>query len=405
MLDMVRSNGSRLKAKSRVALSSAIALSLTLGLTSCNQVDSIRPEVNRDLQMIMSPDLFESGYTLEDQLGVDSSTDGGTPGSEIPGVGPVGGSTEVPDVELSKFSPIPYNVVSSSSYSEYLKQAVETPVKEALKSLDSDKYSKVYFKCYHFGYNAPDDSSDGALLKSATYNATWGGLRNVGGHVVPDFLYDYLIKRYSNYVLKDRAVTRLQSSVSGVTSSMVYDEARVDDNVPSGLVAMWGSELNSSNASTLREFLNRADSYPQWCIPNLKLCVISGSSGTSEIEFNSVGGYSSRAPYRPFITTTQISRVLNSTNQLDGIEGDVKLECNTSDDHSICWGYIDNYSVTVILLGCDSSSTLRTVLGNTVYSTTMDAISSTYSWSEVDQIKRVLGSEKNPIVIESGLRR
>lgn len=408
---MVRFGGTRSK------LVIAI-VSLVLTCSGCTQktVDSIRPEVNHGDGLLLSPSFYEAGYTLTTNVGEASRGDGES-GTEVPdgggsneGSSGGGGGTYNPGVEDTAMPPLASSVVSSADYTTYLQEQIKDPVMDALSDLrlatDAETYNKLYFRIFHVGYNKASINTNKDLMRSAIYsfNGVAGSkVTQIGGDSLRDFVYNYLIKRYGNYQLKEKAVQKFQNSLEGLDFSMSYDAARVDERIPSEIVSMWGSSDNKESCRNLGEFLSRARTYPNRCIPNLTLEALSSTTSSKSVVFNNVNRQSNRLPFQGGISVSAFRSILVQMNQFNYADESVNLSCRDEDANCVLWAYVDNYSTTIVVLGCSPSNTLRSILGSQ-YNKVSSVIRSTKSWNEVSAIASLLGDNRTPIILESGLR-
>jgi len=385
---------------------------LLLSAAGCTRqaVENIRPEINKDQRMITSPDAYEAGYSLTTSVGTELEDDERLSGTEVPSPG-YGGDDSTPSVDLSFYSPIPYDVVSSSDYSAYLTKHVKEPVVEALNAVksskDSDIYNKVYFRLYHFGHNLAPEGSEEALEKSAVTSTrlpAGGGPYMLGGKQLSVMMYDYVVKRYQNYLIKEQAVERLERSVSSVENTLTYEAAKSDERLPSSLVSLWGYANEQEGVDTLGQYLALARNKPYLYVPNLKFKIALGVSGSISSTFNPVATTGGRLPYQGGMQRSELESIFTSTNQVADVDGEVCLEKNSYDDSSICWCYVDNYSVTFIIVACAPENKLESLLGTTQYSAIRGAIMTTSSWDDVSTITSELGEGASPVIIKSGLR-
>lgn len=393
--------------QSKRVLALLLAISLTLSLTSCTMqaLDTFRPEINISNAMIDSTNVWDTGYELTETGGT-TPDDERESGTEV--TGPGTGTGEA-DIELNSYSPIPYDVVSSSDYTMYLREKVYLPVEAALKERqkdDSGIMSKIYFRVYHIGYNRARDDSDMDLVRSAAYNMKLPAspsVNTIGGNIIPDYMYSYLMKRYDNQQLRDRQVDRLLTSLEGYDDSLTAEQARLDENFPSNMVSMWLSERNKSNCATLADFKRFIKSSPNYTVPGLKLSVLTGASTSQYVVFNDLSTQTRRTPYQGGMSRYDFDKIFTPVSQFTSSTYDIELPFNGFDDQSICWAYIDKYSVTFISLACKPGTKLKDLLGDQWYDI-YGIITATARWSNIEGVKSAVGEDKEVAVIEKGLR-
>lgn len=406
---MGRLNGINWKrVRGKRALTLLLAILPILSTSGCTRqvLDTFRPEINISNGMIDSTNVWDTGYELttnDEATGDDSSRDSGT---EVTGPGTGEGET---NMEISSYSPIPYDVVSSSDYTVYLREKVYQPIEAVLKELQSSNsslMSNLYFRVYHIGYNRARDDSDMDLVRSAAYNMKYPSspsLSTVGGSVIPTFMYSYMMKRYDNQVLRDRQVERFAASLEGYDGSMTYEQARLDENFPSNIVSMWLYEPVKNSCATLDDFRRYVGANPNKSVPNLKLSVLTGATSSQQVIFNDIRTLTRRAPYQGGIARTEFDKMLTTVSQFTSSTYDIDLSINSFDDQSICWAYIDKYSVTMVAVACPPGMDLKDMLGDKWYEI-QGIIVSTAKWSDVANIQSAMGDDREVAVIEKGLR-
>lgn len=406
---MVRFTGINwtIQRKSRVAgLLATLAICLVLSGCSLQPLDKFRPEVNNHEGMIANPNMWDAGYELTISDGTAVDDDDRASGSEV-----TGGGTGEGTAELNQYSPLPYDVVDSISYTEYLKAKIEQPMTELLEGLDASTRNNLYFRIYHVGQNLAPEGSDESISRSATYNFSRFSstrLTSIGGDTLPDFVYTYLTKRYDNQVIRDTLLNTFKTRLRGFSDGMTYEQARTNENFPSDIVSMWGRASNLSSCSTLARLASYAESHPERVVPGLSLRVLAGATSTREVKLNDTTAWTTRIPFPGGIRRTAFETVLTSTSQFTENNFDVKLSVtgtSTQDSKSVVWAYIDNYSTTIVVLACESTKTLADVMGSSNLNSAKQIIlSDTYSWDKTSNIRSYLDGVHNVSIIEKGVR-
>ena len=366
-------------------------------LTGCSykDLDNIRPDVNNEDAMILFADVYDPGYSLE--AGEIFETPTGSTGGEYPStedddvVIDDGGSDVI--VSTSNVQPLQYTVATSSSYTTYLDEEVTKPLKEILNSLDPSVSGKLLVRVCHNGFDYVP-GSDEAIQKSSSYKQylSGTGVHNVAGTILPTFFLDWLDGNEYNTITRDGAAKSVSSTrkqdvlalieSSGVGTNATWYDAVLGSSLRSEILAMWGNPRLNCQGS-LSSYIRAMSSSPIGTVPNIPLKYKTGGS-TGNLMINPVGTYSS-AGYIDRLATSSLGIMSTATPQ-SSIRAQTVHSLNASDKLTIAWAYVDGYSKTFVVIGCDVGQDLETLVGAEVYTKLQSIVSSTLSWNQYAEI-------------------
>lgn len=411
-------------AKKGGAMVCAIALPISLSACSITNLDSFRPEVNRQGNMIIDPNNLGDALGTPDNIIYDEAGEWDYNDSfvDLPTMSPDGSSNTEGVIaassgfrsdELTKES-LPYAVVSSMSYGRYLHTFVFKPVEELIKAEDSEVSSNIYVYGIHTGF-APVGINNSTIMQRDytnetrfTYGRTTG---NIGGTVLPQFALDYLTSYNGNeQTIKDtRSLYSLM--VKDLDGSMTWLQASSNRTLKP-LVSMWGNPrfLTTPDGSdqpvepTLSEFRGYMALSSVGTIPDLKLKVKTNkyNDDTATIVLNRYSAGVSR--YEDNITRVDCTRLFTACDQWgkDSHGGVSPLQGYKVDDHCLLYYSIDGWTKTMIMIGTDKDHTLKELLGDN-YSQYTDIMQAIKPNTAVSEIKALEGFD-TATTIASGAR-
>ena len=382
-----------------------VVLSVAI-FSGCNIVDTIRPDINDADKLVVDPEVLSNIFEGVAADSGDSSSSGDT-GSGIPsssGAVSVGGSSSTPSTTGGTASgstgshgtitsPADTSVASvpvvvattnkmckSSVYEKYLKEEIVDPILEILKKHDEAGDEQIYFRVMHMGYDY--DASSGKLYAAPIYRDTSqaNGVSKIAGTPVISFAYNLFTMENSYNILQTQArasqllaILDRYKSETGATTSSKYMDCKNLDNYSHDLYLMWSSpKYKNLNLGKFTQKL-KADPPNVLAIPNLQFRYPISADMYSSVKLNAISSMDTE--FNHGVDQRTVDAIFTSYTQTP--KGTTKSFGGYSDDEnksSMMYSYCDSFNKTIIFIGTDTSSNLKTILGNSDFTKVQNLI-------------------------------
>lgn len=349
-----------------VAALAAMLLFTALAMNDWD-IDKIRPEVNRDSDMVVheeSVDNTELNAILSVDVGDDANTsmDGPSSDSEMDS-----GSLE------GAFAANDATRVSHDDYVKYLKSSVVAQMDVVMSTTDAASRSKLYMKVFYRGH-IKEEKGGAAIVKIApsAFSEGYTNAGNIGGIAITQFATSYLYDLHNNTDVFKSRQKYIESALKDVPDTTTWMEACADNKleVPLGVKRMWGTfaGVGSGNATTKKQYVHSAtlgtETSAVKYLPDVEFTVASSATIMSTVVVNDTGSkYQSGNTYVPMMTKEALDLIGTSYCQYTDRDSPQR-KIFYEDDNTIAQCIDSGYSSLVIIFGCEAGTTLNQVIGS-----------------------------------------
>ena len=394
-----------IRSKSTKALCGVLTAASLLTGCSYTTLDTIRPEVNKANGLVVIPSsVLSSTESLQADDGVVVRNDGNI--INVPTTPPSSGMTDEEDVV---FGSLPAQGLSASSYKDYLRDHVVSKISACISACPDIDKRDIYFRVLHTGYDPVGTESSSTIKPAASYvYQDVGSVSAIGGTLISEFAMDYFSSLPVNdgriASERERAISYLRSVEGGSSLNWENSKGVVKDVYR----IMWGNKRLRAEES-LNSYISCVERSAIGTIPNLSMKVRTNDyGGTTTAVLNDVNYLMTR--YEDKVSKLALSKMFTEFNQYEDRIATRTFHVNDDDENCMLFAYVDGYTKTLIVIGCESGKKLSDILGYTsgigtptVYQEVLDIMRGVKPYTEWTYIMALDGME-DAITIAGGAR-